>query len=202
MPETLVVVLAAGASRRLGEPKALARLSEVAGDTALARLLRAAAHVATDLVVVTGCHHVEIERYHAELELPGHVLHNPAWEHGRTGGLALAAAARPGADLCVAPVDVPLVPGAVFEALAAAWAARGAPASGWLAPRHSGAYGHPVWIGRALANRLGELEPGADLRRLRAWAEPRFGVTVDSPRVLDDLDTPLDLARLRELVRG
>ena len=35
------------------------------------------------------------------------------------------------------------------------------------------------------------------LRNLRALADPLLEVSVDSPEILDDLDTPEDLARLR-----
>ena len=107
-----LVLLAAGGSRRLGVCKALVDLG---GRTPLARLLAAgAACTGAPPLVVTGAHHDEI----AAAAPPGvELVHNPRWAEGRTGGVALARVHRPGLDLVLAPVDVPLVPAAVFEAL-------------------------------------------------------------------------------------
>ena len=82
------MVLAAGASRRLGEPKALADLG---GRSALARLCAAlAANGGAPVLVVTGRHDAEI-RAHAEAEgLDVELLHNPDWERGRTSSVARA----------------------------------------------------------------------------------------------------------------
>jgi CTP:molybdopterin cytidylyltransferase MocA len=193
-----LVILAAGASRRLGEPKALV---DLAGRTPLARLLAAGA-VLDDLpaLVVTGADH---ERIAAALPEGVEAAHNPHWELGRTGGIALASRLRPGRDLCLAPVDVPLVPRAVFAALLAAWERAGSPARGWLAPRcrpagaPRAAHGHPVVAGRELLRALRELPPDRPLRCLRDSADPLLAVDVEAAEVLDDLDRPEDLARLR-----
>jgi molybdenum cofactor cytidylyltransferase len=105
--------------------------------------------------------------------------------------------------LCIAPIDVPLVPRAVFEALLAAWRRAAHPPRGWLAPRHSGRFGHPIVLGREIAAELAHLEKDAPLRDLRARAAPLLAVDVQSSEVLDDLDSQDDLARLRaKLSRG
>jgi len=200
----VLVVLAAGASSRLGTPKALVRLGDEPNRTPLACLLAAGSALGNAApVVVAGTDHDVIAM--ALAEVPGaasaRLLLNPAWRAGRTGGLCLARDALPGEDLCVAPVDVPLVPRAVFSALARAWSEAGEPARGWLAPfvvqdgrrRH----GHPVVIGRDLLAELDAREPDRPLRDLRAGADPLLGVEVASRAILDDLDRPEDLARLR-----
>jgi CTP:molybdopterin cytidylyltransferase MocA len=96
---------------------------------------------------------------------------------------------------------VPRVPAAVFSALAEAWRAAGAPARGWLAPcveTEAGVrFGHPVVLGRALAAELKDFPPAASLRELRNRASPWLRVLVSSGTILEDLDTPDDLARLR-----
>jgi CTP:molybdopterin cytidylyltransferase MocA len=198
-----LAILAAGASERLGEPKALARIGE---KSAVEHLLAAGAALGDPRpLVIAGAHAAEIERACAAR---AEVAFNPRWSEGRTGGVALAHALRPGLDLCLAPVDAPLVPGAVFAALAQAWNAAGEPELGWLAPHFPpGAppggrrYGHPVVAGRRLLDRLGALAPGAPLRSLRALAEPLFSIGTDRAAVLDDLDTPEDLERLRRSFR-
>lgn len=188
-----VAILAAGASTRLGEPKALARLGP---RTALEWLVAAASRVDARPFVVVGAHAVEIR---ARAPSPCEIVENPRWQMGRTSGLALARARAGAVDLLVAPVDVPLVDARTFEALAAAWREAGEPERGWLAPRESltGRHGHPVLIGRAL---LAELERISDLRELRRRAAPLFDVPIADPAVLDDLDTPEDRERLRRRV--
>jgi CTP:molybdopterin cytidylyltransferase MocA len=202
-----LVILAAGESARLGACKALVSLSP---HSPLALLLDAGAELYASraaapnssppaALVITGAHRAEIE----SAAPPGvECVWNPRWSEGRTGGIALAAALRPGCDLVLAPVDVPLVPRAVFAALVRAWESRGAPARGWLAPRCRAAdasfrYGHPIVLGRALAAEIAALAPDAPLRVLRERADPLGALDVEDLSVLDDLDTPEDLARLR-----
>lgn len=183
------VVLAAGESRRLGEPKALARLG---ARTALEHLLDSLACVDAQPLVVTGAHDAEIRA-----RLPALTpLFHPRWAEGRTSTLLAARAALPAEDLMIAPVDVPLVSAATCAALAEAWRALGSPALGWLAPRlrSEGAFGHPVIVGRDLLTRL---ETGKELRTLRAHAVPLHSLVVDDAAILDDLDTPAELATLR-----
>lgn len=189
-----LVILAAGASTRLGECKATV---ELGGRSVLARLIEAGACLdSRPALVVTGAHHEEIAASAPEgVEL----LRNPRWAEGRSGGVVLARAARPGCDLCLAPVDVPLVPRAVFAALRERWLAGESPPRGWLAPRLAGSArtGHPVVVGRELLELLDPARPDRPLRELRAAAEPLFALDVSHPEILDDLDTPADLARLR-----
>jgi molybdenum cofactor cytidylyltransferase len=194
-----VVLLAAGASTRLGECKALV---DIDGSTPLARLGTAAlAAGPTELVVIAGAHEQRLAAWLAEQPAehtpPMRLVPNPDWAAGRLGSVAAAVRALPDTDLVLAPVDVPLVSAATFATLAAAWRAAGEPARGWLAPEHGGRFGHPVVLGRALAAEALRLAPGVPLRALRALATPLLAAAVPDAAVLDDLDTPADLARLR-----
>jgi len=184
------VVLAAGESRRLGEPKALAQLG---ARTALEQLLSALERVDPEPLVVTGAHDAEIR---ARLGTRARCLFHPRWMEGRTTSVLAARIALPEADVLIAPVDVPLVAAATVEALASAWRESGSPARGWLAPRlgAQGGFGHPIVVGREL---LARLEPGKELRTLRALAQPLLALETNDPAILDDLDTPADLAALR-----
>jgi CTP:molybdopterin cytidylyltransferase MocA len=205
-----LVLLAAGASTRLGTCKALVDLG---GRTPLERLLAAGACFdGAPPLVVTGAHHGEIAR-----ALPPGVeaLRNPRWEDGRTGGVALAVRARAGLDLVIAPVDVPLVPAEVFEDLLDAWHDLADPAHTWLGPfvdlgrpgRPKPRFGHPVVVGGAVLSRLVDQEkdfparPDANpihtLRDLRLSAREVVSIGVENTAILDDLDTLADLARLR-----
>lgn len=199
-----LVILAAGASERLGRCKALVSL---AGRHPLERLLEAGAGCdQAPPLVVTGADDAAIRA----AAPPGcELLFNPRWREGRTGGVRLARARRPERDLLLAPVDVPLVPAAVFTRLCEAWSEAGCPAQGWLAPavrvsRAGGsgagperAFGHPIVVGRALLGLLEGFEPSDPLRGLRARAAPLLAVDVSAPEILDDLDRPEDLERLQ-----
>ena len=198
-----LIVLAAGESRRLGTCKALAALGEEPGATPLALLLAAGAPVAGGPpLVVTGADDEAIRRAVLEGGEEAEIAWNAAWREGRAGSLALAAALRPGRDLLLAPVDVPLVAADTFRALVEAWSAAGRPAAGWLEPRHGGRSGHPVVLGRDLAARLRGWPPERSLRLLRERAAPRLALAVEDPAVLDDLDRPEDLAALRRRPKG
>jgi len=91
------ILLAAGASRRLGAPKQLARWQ---GESLLRRAAKAAA-ACRPLLVVTGC---RAEAMAAELEgLPATLVPNPEWEEGMAASLRAGVAALP-----------PGAPGALF----------------------------------------------------------------------------------------
>ncbi len=188
------VLLAAGASRRLGECKALVDLE---GQTPLERLAEAArAFGQAPPLVLVGAHEEAIRK---QLPTGCELLVNPDWEAGRTGSLKLAAAARTGWDLAILPVDVPRVPVQLCLELATAWQQQGSPPRGWLAPRHKGRFGHPVLLGRELGRRLATFGPDQPLSELRQAAEPLLSLETDFYEVLEDLDTPLDLALLRRI---
>lgn len=191
-----LVILAAGASRRLGQCKALV---EWRGRTTLERLSEAARVLdGAPPLVVTGADH---ERIAARAPRGVELAHNLGWERGRLGSVLVAQRLREGLALCIAPVDVPLVDAPVFELLARRWAELGAPGHGWLAPRSPSApvrFGHPLVLGPALAARAHELAATSELRALRSWAAPLESVACSSAAIFDDLDTPEDLARLRE----
>ncbi len=198
-----VVILAAGASRRLGEPKALVDLP---GGRPVTRLVRAAREACgEDPLVITGAHHAEITAaLAADLgDAAPASLFNPGWQAGRTGGLLLASRHAPGRDLCVLPVDHPRVDAALLTAIFDEWAAAGAPPRGWLAPGHASRKGdsprpgHPIVIGRELAAGLESFGPDRPLRDLRATAEPLWLLPTDEVCVLENLDRPADLEEIR-----
>ena len=185
-----LVILAAGASTRLGTCKALVDLG---GSNALERLLAAGSGADAPLVI-SGSDDAALARATPD---GVEVAFNPDWELGRLSAVDLAARRRPGRDLLIAPVDVPLVPRGVFETLLDAWELERRPARGWLGPRHGKRHGHPVLAGRELLQELARLPAGASLRELRRLAVPLWSVPVASERILDDLDTRADLERLR-----
>ena len=188
------IVLAGGASSRMGEPKALLAVRDRA---LLDHHLQLVAGAST-VVVVTGPHHVEIAAHVAAG--PGErviLARNPHVEQGpfsslRLGLEALGRARRP---VVVLPVDVPPLDGLSLDGLLAAVEAPGTFAA---VASHAGRDGHPVVLSPDAVQALRKGPAGGTLRDALAAAGAAV-VRVPTPvaAVLDDLDTPADLARLR-----
>lgn len=183
------IVLAAGASTRMGRPKALLRHGE-RSFVACAVDLAAAAGCAP-IVVVTGAQAI------AE-PLAATLVHNATWPMGQLSslqrGLAAIATGEPSGVL-VLTVDRPHLRPTTIAALVAAFCA--APGCIWQ-PEHAGQRGHPLIWPATLLPALRALPPGGDPRPLlREHASSRRSLAVDDPATLDNLDRPEDLARLR-----
>lgn len=185
------LVLAAGAGARIGRPKAL-----------IAWRGRSFLRHAVALAEAAGCDPIVAVEGAAPLpaaELgPAERVVNLTWQRGQSDslrrGLAAVHARTPGRGVLVLTVDRPHVRPATVAALAAA--AREAPECIWQ-PEHAGRRGHPVIWPAALVPELLALAPDATPRDLLARRpELRRTLAVDDPAVLDNLDTPADLARL------
>jgi CTP:molybdopterin cytidylyltransferase MocA len=193
-----VLITAAGASRRMGRCKALLRCGVEAAFERIARLARDCTELAP--VLITGADHDAIAAAVAAAPATAgrlELLHNPDWERGRVGGIALAVRTYRPHSALIWPVDCPLVAAETLAALRLRWDELGRPTRGWLAPgcavdgvRH---YGHPVWLGEELLSELVEADPALALRELRRRADPLVGLPVQDRAVLDDFDTPADL---------
>jgi len=186
------VVLAAGASTRMGRPKQLLRHRERSFVGCAVDLARAAG--CTPIVVVTGA--IGLDR---EPLAPALLVVNPDWPMGQLSslqrGLAAAREHRPDTPgLLVLTVDRPHLRPDTVAALVAAW--RAEPGGLWQ-PEHHGRRGHPVIYPAALLSALAALPPTASPRPLvAAHAALRRGLAVEDPAVLDNLDRLEDLARL------
>jgi CTP:molybdopterin cytidylyltransferase MocA len=189
------LVLAAGASSRMGRPKAAL---ELAGRTALRRILDACHESGlARAIVVTGAHDARAAAAGAALE-PIFVA-NPDWARGRATSIRAGLAALPaGAEAFLLwPVDVPIPGRAVVEALVTA-RARAERARAWI-PSHAGRRGHPALFDRSVARELAALEddrPARDVVRALAAQGEVHHVETDDPSVLWDMDSPEDHARL------
>jgi molybdenum cofactor cytidylyltransferase len=184
--EIEAMVLAAGASRRLGSPKALLAFGD---RTALQLVLDAirGAGIRRGVVVVGA----DADALAAAVDpAPLAWARNPAPDTGRMGSVLVGLRAlTPGADILLWPVDRPLGSARTVAALIAE-RERAAPDEGVIVPEHDGARGHPVILRAALLPSLVAASPDANLREvLRASGTRRRGVAVDDPGILFDLDT-------------
>jgi CTP:molybdopterin cytidylyltransferase MocA len=192
------LILAGGASLRMGRPKALLELD---GQTFVARgvdTVRAAG--CAPVIVIDGAHWLDPE-------LPGLagvvLTHNNRWELGPLSslqvGLARALELEPTlAGVLTHPVERTRVRVVTIAKLLAAFAEQ--PGMLWQ-PSVAGQSGHPMLWPRALFDALLALDPARESARTLvrgAAASLRRKLEVEDRGVLDNIDTPTDLARLDE----
>lgn len=195
LPPSVGIVLAAGASRRMGSPKPLLPLEdETYLERVLARL-RAAGLESCLVVLGDGA-----DRIAAEVGLDADVtVVNPDWARGMLcslqSGLRRAVEVLPRADAAVvAPVDIPRFAPETVRALIEARARTRAPV---VVPVYRGEHGHPVLFGREVWQELLLPHPARGARAVvDAHRDELAGVVVDDPWVLRDADTPADHARM------
>ena len=189
------LVLAAGAGRRFGAPKQLARLGE---RPLLEHALAATAAAPVDrAVVVVGARAEEI--------LAGVDLHGvepvicPEWGEGQAASLRAGLAALADADaVAVVLGDQPLVSA---DAVARVIASRRPVDVDAARASYRGRPGHPVVLERQLFPRLGAVSGDIGARELLAGARVR-AVPCDGLGRNDDVDTPEDLEAVRQAFAG
>ncbi len=181
------VVLAAGESRRMGFPKALARIGS---DTFVGRIRELYRRAGILVCVVAGPESTQIQSLPNLAGTP--IFVNPRPEEGPLSSLRLALDHLALASAVIAhPVDHPLVEAGTLRSLAK-WHRR-APAC-ILVPRHRGVKGHPtLFPGRFFPDLLAcPLDEGARAV-VRQNPASTLLVPVQDKGVLANLNTPADL---------
>ena len=188
---TIGIVLAAGASSRMGRPKPLMPIGRDTFVTRVCRTLRAGG--VEDLVVVAGAEMEAVAGVLGRAGLPARVIENPRRDEGQLSSVlaGLALADRPGVDaVLVQLVDVPLVQPATVAALLDAFHLTGAPI---VRPVVGGRHGHPVLFARAVFDELRSADPAVGAREVvRAHEADACDVPVDDEGACRDIDTPED----------
>lgn len=179
------VILAAGASERMGRPKALL---DIRGETFLDRLIRVFAAAGASPVVVLGN---DAERIAAasRLAATAMLVLNPHPELGQMSSLRCGLQGAPAhADLVFfTPVDSPGVQADTILRLREAWESGGRPPV--VTPRHSGRNGHPVGVRRDVCRELLASGPESTARDILArHRDATLRVDVEDAAVLWDLD--------------
>jgi CTP:molybdopterin cytidylyltransferase MocA len=189
------IILAAGASVRMGRPKALL---PIGGDTFVTRVCRTLLDAGVDdLVVVAGAEHEAIAEAVGLAGLPARIVENPRREEGQLSSVltGLAVADRPGVDaVLVHLVDAPLVRPDTVRAVLNAFFRTHAPI---VRPAVGGRHGHPVLFARCAFDELRRAAPAIGARGVvQARAAEVCNVPVDDEGACRDIDTPEDFARL------
>ena len=193
------IVLAAGASTRMGRPKPLLPWGgRTLLEWELDELLRSCVD---DIVVVTGAHADEVRRSLGDGAR--YCVFNPLWAQGRAGSLACGARAllrdgRPAPEAVVVQnVDQPTRHD-IIDRLAAELRSSAAEA---VQPGYRGKAGHPVVVAGSLLPELAAArEETLGLRGVLGQHPPRLLAMDAEPVVRIDLDTPDALDEGRRLL--
>jgi molybdenum cofactor cytidylyltransferase len=188
------LILAAGASRRMGRPKPLLELD---GETFLDRLIGAFAPHSDPLLVVLG-HDAETIRQGIRRGAEAQFVLNPHPEEGQLSSLqcGLRALSIEVEAVIFTPADLPAIQPATVSSLVAAMRES---STAVVVPTFHGRHGHPVGVRRSLFAELLELPAGASARQVihRHAASTQY-VDVPDPGILRDVDDPESYARLLE----
>lgn len=196
-PAVGVVILAAGASTRMGTPKQLLpyrgrSLLRHAAETALTS-------VCHPIIVVLGAN---AERLRQEVkDLPVQVVENLRWVEGmsssiRAGVAALDAEPDKTSAVVLALCDQPFVSAQVINHLVEAYHFTGKPV---VASEYSGTLGVPALFSRTLFSEIKALRGGEGAKQvITKYAHDVLGVPF--PEGAIDVDTPKDYEQFRSMV--
>jgi molybdenum cofactor cytidylyltransferase len=188
------VILAAGASSRMGSPKALLDYS---GETFLSRLIRIMGSVANPVIAVIGYHADAIRN---ATHSAATFVTNPDPDRGQLSSLQTGLAALPsGVDgFLFTPVDSPAVREETVQMLRDRFQRREADTL-FVIPRYRGKRGHPVFAGASLIQEFLALPVTAQAKDIVHRYVPRTEyVDLDDPGILTDIDDRTQYQQLLE----
>ena len=188
------IILAAGASSRMGTPKALL---DYRGETFVGRLVRVLGTSCDPVIVVLG-YNADVIRQ--QVPATATIVINPDPSRGQLSSLQTGLAALPAvADgFAFIPVDSPAVAEDTVAKLARTFEQRD-PATLFVIPRQAGKRGHPVIAARSIAAEFLALPPTNEAREIdHAHVNQTQYVDVDDAGIFTDVDTPEAYRRLKE----
>lgn len=190
------IVLAAGASTRMGRPKPLLPLGD---ETFLSRILKTLREAdVDDLLVVVGLDGATITASLRSLPFSVRVVENPDSSRGQLSSLqaGLLAADRPGVrGVLVTLVDLPFVSSSTVRAVLDAY--RRHPTAAMVRPVSGDRHGHPVVFDRQLFDELRAADPAVGAKPVvHAHRAAIVEVPVTDEGAFVDIDTPGEYERL------
>lgn len=197
-PLLRIVLLAAGRSRRLGQPKALARVRGRSLTARMLRLLEGLTPAPVLLVVPPRAQRLRGQAHGVRARL----VQNPVPEHGLSGSVRCALrAARPAAALLLLPIDLAHLERADLERLIRRWQGH----RRCLIARRLGtapAGGIPLIVPHRLWERAASVSGDQGLRQLLPQLAPGELLLLELPSAALDVDTPADLQRARRRAKA
>lgn len=178
------IVLAGGASSRMGQPKALLPLGST---TMVERLVQLFSRFCDPTIIISGAHHNQI--LETLPHLAPHILFNENHAAGMFSSLRKGLAATTAEAILLSPVDFASVEESSISSL---FKAAHQPI---VKPRFEGQSGHPILIRQPAIDALLKADAGSNAKQVLSQF-PATYIDVDDPGVADDCDTPQDYARL------
>jgi molybdenum cofactor cytidylyltransferase len=189
-----IIILAAGASRRMGQPKQLLKMGE---ENLLSRVIRIARTSDFDCVsVVLGAN---IELIFPEIDTSGiSVFLNPNWDLGMSSSLAcgLKHSLRKFpqlASVLILLVDQPFLSVDLVNSFLETYQQKHPPV---VAAHYAGTHGVPALFDKSIFPQLLEQEGQVGARKLIHQLQNEL-IGIDFPEGEIDLDTPEDLQQLK-----
>ena len=191
------IVLAAGASTRMGQAKAALPLGQM-GETVVSRVVGTLIEGGVPKVVVVAGAHIDAVR----AAMPAHeeratVIEHLGWQRGQLSSLVagLDAIDTPLLEAAlVTLVDVPLVHASTVAAVIEAWRRTRAPI---VRPADGERHGHPVIFDRSVFADLRSADLNTGAKAVFALHRDRIvNVEVNDAGAFEDIDTPEDYERI------
>ncbi len=173
------IVLTAGASKRLGEPKALV---DIHGQSLIEILIRKLKEKKLRIIIVTG-----VELFNEMEKLGEKVVINTNPESGRTGSIQCGIKELESERCLIVPVDRPGFSNATIEKLINL--------EKTSCPSKNGKGGHPVILSKEDCEKILSSNPSTPLRDIINPAK----IEVDDEFLHLNIDFPKDLKKLRKI---
>jgi molybdenum cofactor cytidylyltransferase len=189
------IILAAGASSRMGSPKALLTYR---GETFIDRLIGSLSAVCDPVIVALGYHAAAVR---AGAKRNATFAINPDPDRGQLSSLqsALAAVPEQAEGFMFMPVDCPAAEPETIARIAAAFRNRDR-ATLVVIPQFDGRHGHPVCASRELISEFLALPPTSQAREVvKRHADRTQYLDVADAGILTDID---DLEAYKKLASG
>ena len=190
------IVLAAGASSRMGQAKAALPFGQT-GETLVSRVVRTLLRGGVpDVTVVAGAHIDAVLIAMPSHEPRARVIEHVGWQQGQLSSLQAGLAAIDGPLLeavLVTLVDVPLVQPSTVAAVIAEWRRTRAAI---VRPADGDRHGHPVIFDRSVFADLRAADVSAGAKSVFATHRV-INVQVEDPGAFTDLDTPGEYEEVR-----
>ena len=185
------IVLAAGASTRMGRPKSLLRMPS--GETFVGRIHHTLGSAGLDPVVIVS--RPDLEQAIAAAIPGARLAVNAHPDRGQLSSLLVGLdALAPCEAAMMTLVDLPLVRVETVRSIVDAWRLTRAPL---VRPVHNGRHGHPVIFGTSLLSALRQADASGGARPVvHAFAPEGVDVPVDDAGTVYDVDTPEEYGRM------
>lgn len=182
------IVLAAGASSRMGTPKALLKITDQQPLAVVQASLLRQAGCSAVTIVLGADYDLIVQELNGEL-----VTRNPLWPKGRLTSIQAGLRALPDFDgYLILPVDTVGIRPQTLACILA-FADRNRPPA--IRPIYNQMEGKVLWISSDTAREL--LAMPAEDRRLDDWIRQRAQcLALDDPALIRNVNTPADLAAL------